>query len=53
VVVRDNGAGFNGDTDPAGQGLKNLRQRAAAIGGAFTLRSTPGKGTALEVTLRA
>ena len=53
VVVRDNGAGFNGDTDPAGQGLKNLRQRAAAIGGAFTLRSTPGQGTALEVTLRA
>jgi signal transduction histidine kinase len=53
VVVRDNGAGFNGATDPAGQGLKNLRQRAAAIGGAFTLQSVPGKGTALEVTLRA
>jgi signal transduction histidine kinase len=53
VVVRDNGSGFNGDTDPAGQGLKNLRQRAAAIGGAFALRSTPGQGTALEVTLRA
>jgi len=53
VVVRDDGAGFDGDTDPAGQGLKNLRQRAAAIGGAFTLHSAPGKGTALEVTLRA
>ena len=53
VVVRDNGAGFNGETDPAGQGIKNLRQRAAAIGGAFSLRSTPGQGTALEVTLRA
>jgi signal transduction histidine kinase len=53
VVVRDNGSGFNGDTDPAGQGLKNLRQRAAAIGGAFTLSSAPGQGTALEVTLRA
>jgi signal transduction histidine kinase len=53
VLVRDDGAGFNGDTDPAGQGIKNLRQRAAAIGGAFSLRSTPGRGTALEVTLRA
>jgi signal transduction histidine kinase len=53
VVIRDDGAGFEGDTDPAGQGLKNLRQRAAAIGGVFTLRSTPGRGTALEVTLRA
>ena len=53
VVVRDNGSGFDGETDPAGQGIKNLRQRAAAIGGAFKLASTPGKGTALEVTLRA
>ena len=53
VLVTDNGAGFDGETDPAGQGLKNLRQRAAAIGGAFTLRSSPGHGTALEVVLRA
>jgi signal transduction histidine kinase len=53
VVVRDNGSGFDGETDPAGQGIKNLRQRAAAIGGAFKLASTPGQGTALEVTLRA
>ena len=41
VVVRDDGAGFDGEADPAGQGLKNLRQRAAAIGGAFSLRSAP------------
>jgi signal transduction histidine kinase len=53
VIVRDDGAGFNGDTDPAGQGIKNLRQRAASIGGAFSLRSAPGEGTALEVILRA
>jgi signal transduction histidine kinase len=53
VLVTDDGAGFDGATDPAGQGLKNLRERAAAIGGAFTLRSAPGHGTALEVVLRA
>ncbi|MEK6274081.1 MAG: histidine kinase [Actinomycetota bacterium] len=53
VVVRDDGEGFEGSTDPAGQGLKNLRDRAAAIGGVFSLTSTPGRGTALEVTLRA
>jgi signal transduction histidine kinase len=53
VVVRDDGAGFDDVTDAAGQGLKNLRDRAAAIGGVFSLRSTPGHGTALEVTLRA
>jgi signal transduction histidine kinase len=32
--------------------LLNMRQRAAAIGGAFSLRSVPGRGTALEVVLR-
>jgi signal transduction histidine kinase len=53
VIVRDDGAGFESDTDPPGQGLKNLRDRAAAIGGVFSLRSTPGQGTAMEVTLRA
>ena len=53
VIVRDDGTGFEGDTDPAGQGLRNLRERAAAIGGVFSLSSTPGQGTALEVTLRA
>ncbi len=53
VVVQDDGTGFDGETDPAGQGLGNLRERAAAIGGVFSLRSTPGQGTALEVTLRA
>jgi signal transduction histidine kinase len=53
VLVQDDGAGLDGDADPAGQGIKNLRQRAATIGGVFSLRSAPGGGTALEVTLRA
>jgi signal transduction histidine kinase len=53
VRVIDDGAGFDGEEQPAGQGLKNLRSRALAIGGAFTLRSEPGRGTALEVVLRA
>ena len=37
---------------PAGQGLKNMRARAESIEGGFSLRSTPGRGTALEVVLR-
>ena len=53
VVVQDDGEGFDADADSAGQGLTNLRSRAAAIGGVFSLRSIPGRGTALEVTLRA
>jgi len=53
VIVRDDGEGFAGGEQSTGQGLKNLRSRAASIGGALALRSTPGRGTALEVTLRA
>jgi signal transduction histidine kinase len=53
VRVLDDGEGFDGEEQAAGQGLKNLRARAASIGGGFALRSRPGHGTALEVTLRA
>ncbi len=52
VSLRDDGAGFTPPADGAGQGLRNMRERAAAIGGAFALRSAPGRGTALEVVLR-
>jgi signal transduction histidine kinase len=52
VSVRDDGAGFEPDID-TGQGLKNMRERAGAIGGAFSMRSSPGGGTALEIVLRA
>jgi signal transduction histidine kinase len=53
VTIEDDGAGFSGDETAAGQGLRNMRARAAAIEGGFSLRSTPGRGTALEVVLRA
>jgi signal transduction histidine kinase len=53
VSVRDDGVGFEGAVDPAGQGLRNMRLRAETIDGGFSLRSLPGRGTALEVVLRA
>ncbi|HEX3806748.1 MAG TPA: ATP-binding protein [Gaiellaceae bacterium] len=52
VSVRDDGAGFEPAEGGAGQGLNNMRDRAASIGGALSLRSAPGSGTALEVLLR-
>jgi signal transduction histidine kinase len=52
VAVRDDGTGFQPGTG-AGQGLKNMRERAVGIGGAFSMRSSPGGGTALEIVLRA
>jgi signal transduction histidine kinase len=53
VLVRDDGVGFEQSDGGAGQGLRNMRERAASIGGTLTLRSTPGLGTALEVALRS
>jgi signal transduction histidine kinase len=52
VTIHDDGDGFDGEEAPAGQGLKNMRARAEAIEGAFSLRSIAGRGTALEVVLR-
>ena len=53
VAVRDDGIGFDPDGADSGQGLGNMRDRAAAIGGALSLRSTPQAGTSVEVVLRA
>jgi signal transduction histidine kinase len=53
VTVVDNGEGFDEQQIAPGQGLKNMRARAATIGGGFRIVSTPGRGTALEVVLRA
>jgi signal transduction histidine kinase len=53
VSVRDDGAGFEPEGAWNGEGLRNMRERAAAIGGALSLQSAPGAGTAVEVVLRA
>jgi hypothetical protein len=53
VTIADNGAGFDGETTAAGQGLRNIRARSASIGAVLSLQSSPGRGTALAVTLRA
>lgn len=53
VLVRDDGSGFEESGGGGGQGLRNMRARAASIEGAFSLRSTPGRGTAIEIVLRA
>jgi len=55
VIIRDDGDGLVADNDKpsAGQGLKNMRRRADSIGADFTVSSKPGKGTTLEVALRA
>ena len=43
--VRDDGAGFVVPTVPNGNGLTNLRDRMAAVGGEVDVRSEIGRGT--------
>ena len=52
VAIEDDGEGFPTDAEAAGQGLRNMRDRASSIDGGFNVRSMPGRGTALEVVLR-
>ncbi|MBX0330232.1 sensor histidine kinase [Oscillochloris sp. ZM17-4] len=55
IVVRDDGAGFNpGDVaeGPGGRlGLRQMRERAAALDGRVTVISRPGAGAELRVWL--
>ena len=57
--VRDDGVGFDvdrqasGQPGPGGFGLKGIRERIEALGGTFSVESSPGGGTALAVELPA
>jgi signal transduction histidine kinase len=52
IVVADDGIGF----DPAAQkvrsfGLLGIRERALMVGGVARIRSAPGKGTRVSVSI--
>jgi signal transduction histidine kinase len=53
IEVADDGKGFDPDAvrDRGGMGLANMQERIAELGGQLAIRSTPGKGTTVEVTL--
>ncbi|MBG6213930.1 two-component system sensor histidine kinase DevS [Cryobacterium sp. CAN_C3] len=46
LVIADNGCGFSKPTRRSG--LDNLKERAALLGGKFSVRSVPGEGTRLR-----
>ena len=48
LTVTDDGTGH---ANPAGAGLRGIRERMQAIGGSLTILSTPGTGTTVEATL--
>jgi signal transduction histidine kinase len=52
IVVEDNGKGFAlGPGDALADGLRNMQQRMADIGGDFRVESTPGAGTKIFLRL--
>lgn len=53
VSVADQGSGFDNDQVVAGLGLKNLRDRVTALDGESSIRSVPGVGTVVEVSIPA
>jgi signal transduction histidine kinase len=52
LTVRDDGVGFRLGSDGQGNGLINLRKRAAAVGGTLTVESEETKGTTVRLQLR-
>ncbi len=56
LSVLDDGVGFelnakDGLLQPAGQGLRNMKETAEFVGGRFGLESVPGRGTRVSVEL--
>jgi signal transduction histidine kinase len=60
IVISDNGSGFDppaieagadGQTAASGNGLRNMRQRMADIGGHCAVESAPGCGTTIRFLL--
>lgn len=51
LTIKDDGKGFDPQKikKKAGLGLASMRERALLVGGNFSLRSQPGKGTVIEV----
>jgi signal transduction histidine kinase len=52
VEVSDDGSGF-APAEAPGSGLTGLRDRIEAVGGSFRIRSRPGEGTTLSMSLPA
>lgn len=51
IEIRDDGTGFDSRQPSAGNGLGNLRERAAAMKARFVLTTSPGNGTAIQLTI--
>ncbi|MCC6410777.1 MAG: hypothetical protein IT270_03910 [Saprospiraceae bacterium] len=53
LAVTDDGIGFDTNSEAAGNGLHNMRQRAAEIGGTLVIKSEVGKGTRVSLVVKS
>jgi len=51
LTIEDDGVGFDPANNSFGNGLRNMRERAATLGATLDITSRPGKGTRLQMTL--
>jgi signal transduction histidine kinase len=51
LLIRDNGHGFDLQKIEYGNGLSNMKERAEEIHAAWSLDTTPGKGTTMTLTI--
>lgn len=49
--ISDNGIGYDPDQKSDGNGLRNMRHRAAEAGAEITITSAPGKGTKIQLLI--
>ncbi len=52
MTIEDDGKGFDEHEVERGNGLNNMRKRAAEIGGTFSLETQAGKGTKVDLKVK-
>jgi two-component system sensor histidine kinase UhpB len=52
MIIRDNGIGFDMEHTQMGNGIKNMKRRAAEIGAKLLIESSEGKGTNIELSFK-
>ncbi len=50
LSIEDDGSGFDSKRDSAGHGLRNMRERAASLGGKLRITTRSGRGTSVHIT---
>jgi signal transduction histidine kinase len=50
LSIEDDGSGFDAKRNSDGSGLRNMRERAAALGGKLRMTTKRGRGTSLLIT---